>query len=109
MRPKIPSGAPESEDLFRSRPANMLDPRREPLRLAALIDRAAPDAAFGPLYAETGRPGLPTRLPAGLHLLKHAKGLSTSRSAPSGWRTPTSRPSAARPGSGIASRSTAPR
>jgi IS5 family transposase len=76
MRPKIPSGAPESEDLFRSRPANMLDPRHEPLRLAAPIDRAALDAAFGPLYAETGRPGLPTRLPAGLHLPKHAKGLS---------------------------------
>ena len=70
MRPKIPSGAPESEDLFRSRLANMLDPRHEPLRLAALI------AALGPLYAEAGRPGLPARLLAGLHLLKHAKGLS---------------------------------
>jgi transposase, IS5 family len=76
MRPKIPSGAPESEDLFRSRLANMLDPRHELLRLAALIDWAALDAAFGPLYAESGRPGLPTRLLAGLHLLKHAKGLS---------------------------------
>src|SRR5215218_7059421 len=44
--------------------------------LAALIDWAALDAAFGPLYAEAGRPGPPTRLMAGLHLLKHVKGLS---------------------------------
>src|SRR4029450_3178661 len=28
------------------------------------------------LYAEIGRPGLPTRLMVGLHLLKHMKGLS---------------------------------
>jgi IS5 family transposase len=75
MRPK---GLTEDgeEDLFRSRLASILDPRHELLRLAALIDWAALDAAFGPLYAEAGRPGLPTRLMAGLHLLKHAKGLS---------------------------------
>lgn len=62
MRPKSPSGEPESEDLFRSRLANILDPRHALLRLAALIDWAALDAAFGPLYAGAGRPGLPTRL-----------------------------------------------
>ena len=75
MRPRGPA-EDRDEDLFRSRLANMLDPRHELLRLAALIDWAALDAAFGPLYAEVGRPGLPTRLLAGLHLLKHAKGLS---------------------------------
>ncbi len=75
MRPKSPAEDGE-EDLFRSRLANILDPRHELLRLAAVIDWAALDAAFGPLYAEAGRPGLPTRLMAGLHLLKHAKGLS---------------------------------
>jgi len=75
MRPRSPAEDGD-EDLFRSRLANMLDPRHELLRLAALIDWAALDAAFGPLYAEAGRPGLPTRLMAGLHLLKHAKGLS---------------------------------
>src|SRR3712207_3018912 len=75
MRPRSPAGDAD-EDLFHSRLANMLDPRHELLRLAALIDWAALDAAFGPLYAEAGRPGLPTRLMAGLHLLKHAKGLS---------------------------------
>ena len=109
MRPKIPGGAPESEDLFRSRLANMLDPRHELLRLAALIDWAALDAAFGPLYAEAGRPGLPTRLMAGLHLLKHAKGLSDEQVCAQWTRTRTSRPSAARPGSATACRSTAPR
>ena len=77
MRPKSPAEDGE-EDLFRSRLATILDPRHELLRLAALIDWAALEAAFGlgPLYAEAGRPGLPTRLMAGLHLLKHAKGLS---------------------------------
>ena len=75
MRPKSPAEDGE-EDLFRSRLANILDPRHELLRLAALIDWGVLDAAFGPLYAEAGRPGLPTRLMAGLHLLKHAKGLS---------------------------------
>jgi transposase, IS5 family len=75
MRPRSPA-EDEGEDLFRSRLANMLDPRHALLRLAAVIDWAALDAAFGPLYADAGRPGLPTRLLAGLHLLKHAKGLS---------------------------------
>src|SRR5215210_4456309 len=75
IRPKSPAEKAE-EDLFRSRLANILDPRHELLRLAALIDWAALDAVFGPLYAEAGRPGLPTRLMAGLHLLQHAKGLS---------------------------------
>src|SRR5688500_15722089 len=45
------------EDLFRSRLANMLDPRHALLlRLAALIDWAALETTFGPLYAEAGRP-----------------------------------------------------
>ena len=34
------------------------------------------ETAFGPLYAEVGRPGLPTRLMVGLHLLKHVFNLS---------------------------------
>src|SRR5215210_4266059 len=75
IRPKSPAEKAE-EDLFRSRLANILDPGHELLRLAALADWAALDAAFGPPCAEAGRPGLPTRLMAGLHLLKHAKGLS---------------------------------
>ena len=47
------------------------------MRLAELIDWTRFDDAFGPLYHETkGRRGLPTRLMAGVHLLKHMKGLS---------------------------------
>ena len=76
MRPKPPS-EPRAEDLFRSRLAAILDERHELVRLAKLIDWKRFDDAFGSLYVEKkGRPGLPTRLMAGLHLLQHAKGLS---------------------------------
>ena len=74
MRPKpLPS---QDDDLFRSRLEAIIDARHPLVQLAGLIDWARFDAAFGSLYAETGRPGLPTRLMVGLHLLKHMKGLS---------------------------------
>lgn len=76
MRPKLASKT-KPEDLFRSRLDAILDQRHELVRLAQLIDWDRFDAAFGRLYVEkTGRPGLATRLMAGLHLLQHAKGLS---------------------------------
>lgn len=75
MRPKPPPSA-VPEDLFRHQLSNLLDPRHELLRLAALIDWQRFDHAYGALYAERGRPGLPTRLMVGLHLLKHIKALS---------------------------------
>lgn len=47
------------------------------IRLAALIDWGRFDDAFGAHYHDRkGWPGLPTRLMAGVHLLKHMKGLS---------------------------------
>ena len=46
------------------------------MRLAGLIDWARFETEFGPLYTDGGRPGLPTRLMVGLHLLKHMDGLS---------------------------------
>jgi IS5 family transposase len=56
---------------------SIADPRHELVRLAALIDWSRFDDAFGALYHESkGRPALRTRLMAGLHLLKHMKGLS---------------------------------
>ncbi len=71
-KPEAPNG-----DLFRSSLEAILDPEHELARLAALIDWARFDDAFGPLYhVAKGRRGLPTRLMAGLHLLKHMKGLS---------------------------------
>ena len=75
MPPKSP---PLSDhDLFRMRLEAMIDGRHELVRLAKLIDWKRFEEAFGALYDENrGRPALPTRLMAGLHLLKHIKGLS---------------------------------
>ena len=41
-------------------------------RLAALIDWALLEQEFGALYSESGRPGIPIRLMAGLSCLSHA-------------------------------------
>src|SRR5919202_2583107 len=75
MRPKQPKAAPQ-EDLFRARLENLVDPRHPLVGLAKLIDWGRFEAAFGSLYTDGGRPGLPTRLMVGLHLLKHMDGLS---------------------------------
>ena len=75
MRPPPPTN-PAAEDLFRQQLSNLLDARHELVRLAELINWPRFDQAYGALYAERGRPGLPTRLMVGLHLLKHVKGLS---------------------------------
>jgi IS5 family transposase len=76
MRPKPPRAEPQ-EDLFRARLENLVDRRHPLVRLAGLIDWGRFETTFGPLYAETvGRPGLPTRLMVGLHMIKHMDGLS---------------------------------
>jgi IS5 family transposase len=62
--------------MFRNRLDNLIDMRHELVRLAGLIEWKRFDEAFGILYAEKGRPGLPTRLMVGLHMLKHARGVS---------------------------------
>ena len=55
----------------------VLDPGQELFRLAQILDWAALEAEFGSLYCpDNGRPGVPIRLMAGLHLLKHTFGLS---------------------------------
>ncbi len=75
MRPKQPDTA--NVDLFRSSLEAILDPENELIRLAGLIEWERFDDAFGAYYHEAkGRRGLRTRLMAGLHLLKHMKGLS---------------------------------
>lgn len=75
MRPKQPEA--RSDDLFRSSLEAIIDPAHELIGLSALIDWDQFDDAFGTHYHEAkGRRGLPTRLMAGLHLLKHMKGLS---------------------------------
>jgi len=75
MRPKEPLTT-TTDDLFRARLSNIINPRHEVVRLAQMIDWRMFETAFGPLYAEVGRPGLPTRLMVGLHLLKHVFNLS---------------------------------
>lgn len=79
MRPKAPAedGATADLDMFRHQLDNMIDLRHLLARLAGLINWRGFDEAFGPLYSDkVGRPGLPTRLMAGLHLVKHVKSLS---------------------------------
>jgi IS5 family transposase len=74
MRPKpISTPAAGETDMFRNRLDNMIDMRHELVRLAGLIEWKRFDEAFGTLYAEKGRPGPPTRLMVGLHMLKHAR------------------------------------
>ena len=75
MPPKTPK--PSSGDLFRMLLENIIDQKHELVRLAGLIDWTRFDEAFGAFYNDQkGREGLPTRLMAGVHLLKHMKGLS---------------------------------
>jgi transposase, IS5 family len=77
MRPNPISTPSRGEaDIFSNRFDNMIDMRHALVRLAGLIDWKRFDEAFGGLCAEKGRPGLPTRLMVGLHLLKHACGIS---------------------------------
>jgi IS5 family transposase len=70
------TGSKSEADLFRSRLDQMINMRHELVRLAGLIDWTFFDQRFEPLYSETGRPGIPTRLMVGLHLLKHIHNLS---------------------------------
>jgi len=76
MRPHRPETKPQS-DLFRESLATILNPRHELLVLASRIDWDGLEERFGATFVDdVGRPGLPTRLMVGLHLLKHIKGLS---------------------------------
>ena len=75
MPPKKP-GLSEFE-LFRMLLTNMINMSHPLVKVANEIDWTRFDAAWGKFYHEKkGRPGLPTRLMAGLHLLKHMHGLS---------------------------------
>jgi IS5 family transposase len=52
--------------------ASLLSHEHPLYQLAEAIDRARFEAELGALYTEdVGRPGLPTRLPVGLHYLKY--------------------------------------
>jgi len=74
MPPKKPKL--RDDELFRMQLVNMIDMEHSLVKLAGMIDWSRFDEAYGRFYTCKGRPGLPTRLMAGLHLLKHMEGLS---------------------------------
>jgi IS5 family transposase len=65
------------QDLFRSRLDQIIDMKHELVRLAQAIDWPVLEARFGAVYSDgPGMPPLPTRLMAGLAILKHTFDLS---------------------------------
>ncbi len=83
MRPKELESTPQP-DLFRLKLENLIDLRHELCRLAGQMEWSGLLEDFGALYSENGRPGIPIRLMAGLHYLKHAFGLS-DEAVVKGW------------------------
>ena len=75
MKPQKPPDSP-TDDLFRHRLENLIDPRHELVKLSELIDWDHFDRQWGETFCEVGRPAIATRLIAGLHYLKHTFGLS---------------------------------
>ena len=65
------------QDLFRSRLDAIIDMRHALVKLAWTIDWRFLEGAFGAVYTDgPGSPPLPTRLMAGLAILKHTYDLS---------------------------------
>jgi transposase, IS5 family len=68
------------DDLFRSRLDQIIDMSHELVRLAGLIDWQLLGGKLGEVYSDgPGQPPLPTRLMAGLAILKHTFDLSDGR------------------------------
>jgi IS5 family transposase len=65
-----------SDDLFRSRLENIINLRNELVVLGDRIDWGFFEEAYEAFYSEEGRPGVPTRMMVGLHILKHMYDLS---------------------------------
>lgn len=65
------------QDLLRSRLDQIVDPQHPLVKLAHRVDWQFLEQRFGASYTEQpGRPPLPTRLMAGLAILKHTHDLS---------------------------------
>src|ERR1700726_659881 len=76
MRPRERRGSGE-QDLFRSRLDQVINMDHALVKLARTIDWRFLEEKFGAVYADgSGRPPLPTRLMAGLAILKHTYNLS---------------------------------
>ena len=75
MRPREQSRG--QDDLFRSRLDQIIDMEHELVRLSGLIDWQLLGRKLGEVYSDgPGQPPLPTRLMAGLAILKHTFNLS---------------------------------
>ncbi|OPY96039.1 hypothetical protein A5906_05080 [Bradyrhizobium sacchari] len=65
------------QDLFRSRLDQIIDMKHSLVTLARTVDWGFLEREFGAVYPDgPGQPPLPTRLMAGLAILKHAYDLS---------------------------------
>jgi hypothetical protein len=87
------------QDLFRSRLDQIIDMNHALVKLARTIDWRFLEERFGAVYTDkAGQPPLPTRLMAGLAILKHSYDVSDEALCDpiAGWRTHTSNTSAAR-------------
>ena len=66
-----------AQDLFRARLDQIIDMSHELVKLAQAIDWRFLESCFGEVYSDgPGMPPLPTRLMAGLAILKHTFNLS---------------------------------
>ena len=76
MRPRERRKTSE-QDLFRSRLDQIIDMKHALVKLARTIDWGFLEQTFGAVYTDKpGQPPLPTRLMAGLAILKHSYDLS---------------------------------
>ena len=76
MRPREQSETGE-QDLFRSRLDQIIDMKHPLVTLGRTVDWGFLEERFGEVYTDDpGRPPLPTRLMAGLAILKHTYDLS---------------------------------
>ena len=79
MKPKERRGSGQN-DLFKARLDQIIDMNHPRVRLAQRIDWGFLEQQFGAVYSDgPGSPPLPTRLMAGLHILKYSENLSDER------------------------------
>ena len=76
MAPKKRRRPSLAEQPQRIKLGELLNPKHGLVQLAHAINWSVFEEQFEPLYAQMGRPGLPTRLLVGLHYLKHLYDIS---------------------------------
>ena len=100
MRPRERRDSGQN-DMFKARLDQIVDTDHALAKLGRAIDWRFLEQRFGAVYSDkTGHPPLPTRLMAGLSILKHMHDLSDEDLSRAGSRTRTISCSAARSSSG---------